>query len=230
MRIVCDFDGTISRSDTTDLVLERLARPAWRELEADWLANRITAAECMRRQIALIDATQDALDDVLDAVELDPGFLDFVAWCEARDLPLSIVSDGVDDFILRILERHGLQRLPVIANRLTHDAGAWGLEQPWARQGCAAGSGVCKCRAATLTGRTQGASTLVYVGDGRSDFCIAGRADVLFAKDALADYAVSRGRPFHPFETFHDVTAALARLVAAGLPLTGASAARAAGL
>ena len=50
------------------------------------------------------------------------------------------------------------------------------------------------------------------------------------AKDALADYAISRGRPFHPFETFHDVTAALARLVAAGLPLTGASAARAAGL
>ena len=30
MHVICDFDGTISRGDTTDLVLEHLADPAWR--------------------------------------------------------------------------------------------------------------------------------------------------------------------------------------------------------
>jgi len=34
MRIICDFDGTITPQDTTDRVLEALADPAWRELEA----------------------------------------------------------------------------------------------------------------------------------------------------------------------------------------------------
>jgi 2,3-diketo-5-methylthio-1-phosphopentane phosphatase len=214
MRILCDFDGTISRRDTTDLVLETLAGPGWAELEDEWLATRITAAECMRGQIALIGGDRAALDAVLDSVELDAGFVDFVDWCEARGLPVSIVSDGVDYFIGRILGRHGLERLPVISNRLTGQPGAWALKQPYAKAGCAAGSGVCKCAATGLRGRKPPAPvTTVFVGDGRSDFCIAGRADILFAKDKLADYAAARAQAYHPFETFHDVTATLAALM-----------------
>lgn len=212
MRIICDFDGTVSRRDTTDLVLERLAGPGWRALEDDWQASRLSAADCMRGQVALISGSQRDLDDVLDTVELDPGFREFVGWCEARGLPVGIASDGIDYFIGRILGRHGLERLEVVSNRLAGRAGSWRLDQPWARAGCAAGSGVCKC-AAVATTRAPQPQTLVYVGDGRSDFCVSARADVLFAKGALADYASARGQAFHPFETFHDVTATLAMLL-----------------
>jgi 2,3-diketo-5-methylthio-1-phosphopentane phosphatase len=218
MRIICDFDGTISRRDTTDFVLERLADPAWRTLEDDWVASRISAAECMRGQIALIGGAQADLDDLLDTVELDPGFTTFVDWCEAHGLPVSIASDGVDYFIGRILRRHGLDELEVVANQLVGAPGAWRLEQPWARTGCAAGSGVCKCEVAEPPADAQAPQTLVYVGDGRSDFCVSGRADILFAKGALADYAAARGQAFHPFDTFHDVTAALALLLGAAAP------------
>ena len=210
MRIICDFDGTITPEDTTDRVLEALADPAWRRLEAQWVAAEITASECMRRQIALIGGDQGELDAVLDGAALDPGFHEFVAWAERRGLPVEVVSDGVDYFITRILARHGLGRLPVIANRLTGQPGAWRLEQPWTRAGCAAGSGVCKCN---VTGPWTGyRPTTIYVGDGRSDFCVSGRVDLLFAKGALAAYAEARGQAFLPFETFHDVTSALARL------------------
>jgi 2,3-diketo-5-methylthio-1-phosphopentane phosphatase len=210
MRIICDFDGTITPQDTTDRVLEALADPAWRELEAQWVAADITASECMRRQIALIGGGQGELDAVLDGAALDPGFRDFVAWAERRGLPVAVVSDGVDYFITRILARHGLAHLPVVANRLAGAPGAWRLEQPWTRKGCAAGSGVCKCEVAGPW--TGDLPTTIYVGDGRSDFCVSGRTDLLFAKGALADYAAARGQAFLPFETFHDVTRALARL------------------
>jgi 2-hydroxy-3-keto-5-methylthiopentenyl-1-phosphate phosphatase len=56
---------------------------------------------------------------------------------------------------------------------------------------------------------------MVYIGDGRSDFCVSARADVLFAKDELAAYAAGRGQAHHPFSTFHDVTAVLAPMVEA---------------
>ena len=210
MRIICDFDGTITPQDTTDCVLEALADPAWRDLEAQWVAAEITASDCMRQQIALIRGGQGELDAVLDGAALDPGFRDFVVWAGRRGLPVAVVSDGVDYFISRILGRHGLGHLPVVANRLVGQPGAWRLEQPWSRTGCAAGSGVCKCDVAgPWTGDRR---TTIYVGDGRSDFCISGRADLLFAKGALADYAEARGQAFIPFETFHDVTSALARL------------------
>jgi 2-hydroxy-3-keto-5-methylthiopentenyl-1-phosphate phosphatase len=211
MRIICDFDGTITRQDSTDLVLETLADPEWQVLQAEWVAGRLSGADCMAGQVALIGGSARDLDAILDTVELDPGFLDFVAWCEARGLELRIVSDGVDYFISRILARHGLGRLTAVANRLTGEAGAWGLQPRRNGPDCAAGSGVCKCAAAALDAPDD--DTLVFVGDGRSDFCIAGRADVLFAKGQLAAHADGLKRPYLPFDTFDDVRRSLSVLV-----------------
>lgn len=207
MRIICDFDGTVTRQDSTDLVLEALAAPEWRILQDDWVAGRLSAEACMRGQVALIGGSDADLDAVLDTVELDPGFEAFVDWSEAVGLPLSIVSDGVDYFVHRILARHGLQRLTSTANRLAGEAGARRLEQPWRHPDCANGSGVCKC-AVALEGRQSG-DTAIFVGDGRSDFCIAERADVVFARGALADRSSAQNQPFLPFDTFHDVRRSL---------------------
>ncbi|WP_165186651.1 MtnX-like HAD-IB family phosphatase [Caulobacter soli] len=217
MRIFCDFDGTIAKVDTTDLVLTRLADPAWEDLEERWTRGEITAAECMRGQVALIGGDDAALDAVLDSVELADGFSEFVAWCRANAVPLTVVSDGVDHFIARILDRHGLGHLPVIANHLVGNAELGRrLEQPWSRAGCAAGSGVCKCQVATKSAEaSQGrvndpGDLMVFIGDGRSDFCVSNRADLLFARDKLAAYARSRAVPHHAFSDFHTITTTLA--------------------
>jgi 2,3-diketo-5-methylthio-1-phosphopentane phosphatase len=211
MRVICDFDGTVTRQDTTDWVLEHLADPRWRILQDDWLAGRIDGAECMRGQIALIGGSDADLGAVLDQVELDPGFPGFVDWAEAAGIPLSIASDGVDYFIARILGRHGLERLPVTTNRLSGAPGARRLDHPAKPATCLSGSGVCKC-AASEGALSEGGGPMVYVGDGRSDFCVSDRADILFAKGALAAYAAERGRSYHAFDTFHDVRHALALL------------------
>ena len=103
----------------------------------------------------------------------------------------------------------------MVSNRLGGRVGARRLSQPHRREGCAAGSGVCKCDA---TGKQLGKGvrpSLVFIGDGRSDFCVSGRADLLFAKDELALYAAGRGQAHHPFNTFHDVVAVLAPMVEA---------------
>jgi 2-hydroxy-3-keto-5-methylthiopentenyl-1-phosphate phosphatase len=207
MRIYCDFDGTIATIDTTDRVLDQLADPAWEHLEKRWVAGEITAAQCMREQIALIGGDDDALNAVLDRIEIRSGFIELVAWCRQAGVALTVVSDGVDRFIHRILSRYGLGDLPIVANRLAGDAIAGRrLEQPWTRAGCAAGSGVCKCQVVAA----DGDGPVVFIGDGRSDFCVSGRVDLLFARDALAAYAQSRAMAYHPFSDFHTITTTLA--------------------
>jgi len=201
VQIYCDFDGTVTMCDTTDAVLSQLALPEWEALEADWTGGRITAAECMRRQVALIQGSDTALDAVLDRVELRPGFLPFLHWCESQSLPLFIVSDGVDGFISRVLKRHGLSRLPVFANRLAGVPGARRLEQPWAVAACSSGSGVCKCRVA----QQESNGLLVYIGDGRSDFCVAREADLLFARGELARHCTAERIPFIAYDTFAEI-------------------------
>src|SRR6478672_8492333 len=115
VRVYCDFDGTVSVQDATDVLLSRLADPEWQEVERLWQDGVIGSGECMRRQISLIRATPEQLDRVLDEVEIDPFFASFVDFCTAHCIPVTIVSDGVDYFIKRILGRRGLDRLPVIA-------------------------------------------------------------------------------------------------------------------
>ncbi len=204
MHIFCDFDGTISRDDTSDAVLSALADPAWERIEARWQAGEIDSATCMREQIAMIRGGTFAIDAVLDRIELTPGFIDFVTWARAEGLPVTIVSDGVDYFINGILARHGL-RLPVIANRLAiGETGDFMLQQPHARAGC--GSGVCKC---AVLNAAVARRPIVFVGDGRSDFCASTVPDILFAKSSLARHCTAQGTDFIPYDDFNDVHAAL---------------------
>lgn len=207
VRIYCDFDGTITTEDTTDAVLRALAHPDWERLEADWIEGRLTAAECMRRQVSLIQGDAVAIDAVLERIELREGFAQFSRWCDQRGVALVVVSDGVDRFIHQVLQRNGLAGLPVLSNRLVGGPGDWRLEQPWSSLTCAAGSGVCKCR---IT-RTSARDELVYIGDGRSDYCVAGEADLLFARGSLVEHCRASKLEFLPFESFADVEGTLAR-------------------
>lgn len=203
-----DFDGTVARADVTDAVLERFAAPDWEAVEAAWVAGEIDAATCMRRQIALIEAPMTTLEDFLDRQELEPSFPKFAAWCRDARIPLAIVSDGVEDFARRILARHGLDEIPLFANRLAFDSGRYALAQPWRADACRAGSGVCKCAIVT-SGDAESRPISAYVGDGRSDRCVAAHADLVFAKDGLAAHCAERGIPHLRWTSFDDVRSAL---------------------
>jgi len=203
MQVFSDFDGTISIQDVTDVVLSCFAEPEWEDIEQEWKDGLIGSAECMRRQIALIRASRHELDAILDTVAIDPGVLAFRDYCRVNGLPLTIVSDGVDYFIRHVLRRNGITDLPVIANHLrcsvVDGLESYNLAPAPNSAGCSSGSGVCKCRV------VSGMEPQVYIGDGRSDFCVAGRADLVFAKDTLADYCGDSNIPFIAFDDFADL-------------------------
>jgi len=53
---------------------------------------------------------------------------------------------------------------------------------------------------------------VAYIGDGVSDRCVCGAADVVFARAELADWLAESGRPFTPFADFGDVRTRLGRI------------------
>lgn len=193
-----DFDGTVSLDDTTDTVLERLADPAWLDVEAEWTAGRIGSRECLARQAVLLRASPEQIDAVLAEMVIDPDFIAFVTMAERAGATMQIVSDGFDRFIKPVLARAGL-RLPVTCNRLV-PAGPdrWTAEFPAASPNCTNGSGVCKCMAA------QSEKLLVLIGDGRSDFCLAERADFVLAKGSLAKHCAAKNVAFKAIAGFAD--------------------------
>jgi 2-hydroxy-3-keto-5-methylthiopentenyl-1-phosphate phosphatase len=185
--ILCDFDGTVSVDDVTDILLERFGEPGWQALEEDWRLGKISSRTCMQKQIALLKASKTELDAAIDEIRIDPAFPAFAR--EVRNLgwPISIVSDGLDYAIRRILSRHGIKDIPIFANHLTQSGNnTWTLASPNANTACSVDAGTCKCTCVKHE-RTVNRRVLL-VGDGASDYCAAGSVDFVFAKYRLNEY------------------------------------------
>ena len=209
--ILCDFDGTISVEDLIDSLLDRFGRPGWEVLEQDWRAGRIGSRECMAGQVALLQMTRAELDAHLAGLWIDHAFPGFVAKVRELDMPIRVVSDGLDVAIRRILTRYGLDDLPLSANHLApaEPPQQWQLTSPFQADSCR--SGTCKC-ACVARARTSGARTLL-IGDGASDFCAADRVDFVFAKHRLVEYCRASGIPYVPITGFEDALDLLPRLL-----------------
>lgn len=202
--ILCDFDGTISRKDVTDILLSHFGNDECDQLEQQWLNGSIGSRECMSKQIALMDASLNEIDEVLAQVQIDESFISFVQMAQRENINVHVVSDGLDYAIHSVLNRNGINSLPVFANRLLHDNDrSWRLEFPYQNSNCIKASGNCKCN--HLKEQRQFFNTVYYVGDGASDFCVSNRVDLVFAKDKLISYCQERGIKYHAIKSFADL-------------------------
>ncbi len=200
--VLTDFDGTITRSDVAEDLLEAFAPPVWWEIEELHRTRKIGTREALARQFALVRARKEDLLGFVDRhVRLDDTFPDFVAYCREREVRLEIVSEGLDLYLHFLLKKWGID-LPARTNRATFEDGRVTIAYPYADATCTL-CGTCKLlRLFEL--RTQG-YRIAYVGDGHSDLCPAVEADLLFAKDELADLCRAEDIAFIPFESFTDV-------------------------
>ena len=207
--VLVDFDGTVVLEDTTDLILEQFADPSWRAVETAWIEGRIGSRECLARQIDLVRANEADIDRLADAAPIDPDFAEFVGLCRDLGLRPIIGSDGFDRIIARVLSRAGVS-LPVVSNRMVPlGDGRWRAEFPHKVDDCRSQSGNCKCS------QFQGQiSPRLLVGDGRSDFCPAASATMVFAKKALAIHCRKARLDHVEIVGFADAIRALPAIVA----------------
>jgi 2-hydroxy-3-keto-5-methylthiopentenyl-1-phosphate phosphatase len=206
--VFVDFDGTISREDTTDVVLHRLADPAWQAVETQWQNGLIGSRQCLKEQVSMIRADPDEFDALALNFAIDPHFPDFVRQCRALRLPVTIVSDGLDRIVRMTLDRHGLGGLAINANAL-HYCGdrRWTLDFPHTQNTCRSQSGTCKCAVSRQASAGIGdqRDLRLLIGDGRSDQCLAEDADFVFARTGLRDYCRQRNIPHRSFHSFAQV-------------------------
>jgi 2-hydroxy-3-keto-5-methylthiopentenyl-1-phosphate phosphatase len=142
------------------------------------------------------------MDAFIDEIAVDEDAAAFFDDCVAQQIPVSVVSDGFDWVVRRVLNRMGVRGVPIVANRLVHMGDdRWSLRFPHAAANC--GSGVCKCSVVSAQSRK------VHIGDGRSDACVSDVCEVVFAKGWLLETRNRRGLNSIPFESFATVRAML---------------------
>ncbi len=215
--IACDFDGTISLQDTTDAVLAEFATSDWLRIEAQFEAGAISSGVCMRDQVALIRASADKLEAFVRSLELDPDFSRFVQLAAFYQLPMQVMSDGLDHNV-KLALKHLCLNLAFAANTLEPNGpNRWRMRSPYADATCRVDAGTCKCRLMTKlaqqTASSEPLSRVLLIGDGRSDFCAAAQADFVFAKGKLLRYCQEHGIAHAPIHNFSDACTLLPALL-----------------
>ncbi len=203
LKIFCDFDGTITRVDGCNIIIDHcIGRDARRAIDNKIVSGEYSFRQGYNEQFSGVTLTWAEVQPLLHQQNgIDPTFPVFVRWVETQDIPLTILSAGVEQIIREYLMPVELTHLEVRANRIEIDGRRWRVhyvdDTPFGND-----------KAAIVREAQAAGYRAVFIGDGISDFPVASVADILFAKrgDRLAQHCDSQSIQYHPFDDFDDVS------------------------
>jgi 2-hydroxy-3-keto-5-methylthiopentenyl-1-phosphate phosphatase len=206
--IACDFDGTITQRDTLHVVMEAFGPEGlWDSIEPRMRAGELTVDQAMREEFAAVHATIDEVREVvLAAAPLRAGFPALMAWAADHGHELVIMSAGFRSIIDIVLGVADIEGLEIVSNdaHFSRD----GCEITWSLPGGPCDRCGRSCKRHALSER-RGGRTAVYIGDGISDRCPSLDADIVFARDGLAEFLDEQARVYQGFDDFFDIRRSL---------------------
>ncbi|PPQ75044.1 hypothetical protein CVT26_012068 [Gymnopilus dilepis] len=238
--VLSDWDGTITTHDSNDYMTDNygFGKEKRRQLNIEVLEGKSTFRDTFHDDLASVAANGHTFEDCKEIlrnnIHLDPGFKDFYSWCKAHDIPVIIVSSGMEPLIRAVLSKHvgeeAAKEIDIIANDVQiFPDGKWEIKfrHP------SSGFGHDKSQAILPYRRLPQPPTLFFFGDGVSgepislplstpysdscfvswnkDISAAKHADVLFVKtkdngeNDLATYCRREGIKHALFSNFFKV-------------------------
>lgn len=214
IKVFCDFDGTITIRDLGNEIIKTFGDFS---LHSSLVDGTLSIHEYWQQAFATChDLTAEASKAFALGQPADTHFLKFYTLLKENNIPLYVVSDGFDAYIRPVLESLGVS-LPVSCNHLefSHTHQAPTPQFPHASESCAC-TFAASCKRNTVLRYTGDDEVVVYIGDGRSDFCGAEHADIVFAKKQLAAYCNKQRIPHYPFKSFFDIATTFRKILDSG--------------
>jgi len=187
--VLTDWDGTITTYDSNDYMTDFLGygKEKRRAGNLEILSGRVTFRDAFREMLESVNQNGHTFDEckkaLKDNIKLDPGFKDFFRYCKSQDIPVIIVSSGMEPNIRAVLSNllgDDANDIPIIANSVdVHEDGSWSIKfrHP------TSGYGHDKSQAILPYRKLANPPLLFFFGDGVSDLSAAKHADVLFVKE-----------------------------------------------
>jgi 2-hydroxy-3-keto-5-methylthiopentenyl-1-phosphate phosphatase len=203
IRVFCDFDGTVCQQDVGEQFFRSFAGAKADQSVRQLLNGEITMQSCLTELCNSIPSiTHDEFFKYVDQFTVDPHFLGFVRFCVDRDVSVTILSDGLDAYVERILSNAELDHVSMYANHAEFAEEKLQVSFPYSDAEC----NLCgNCKRNQMLNTSADEDVILYVGDGYSDRCPIRYADFVFAKRQLIKYCQQQNVSFFEFNHFGDV-------------------------
>ncbi|KAH6995645.1 HAD-like domain-containing protein [Ilyonectria robusta] len=205
-----DFDGTVTTADSNDYMIDNLGFGTERrvKLNKDVLFGRMNFGDSFVEMLDSVGTPFDQCIDILRKnIKLDPGFKEFYDWAQVNNVPIVILSGGMEPIIRALLDTllpEGWD-IQIVSNNVSPREGKSINEQNGWKIVFHDDSihGHDKSIEIRKYSSLPNRPTMFYAGDGVSDLSAAKETDLLFAK-ADKDLVTWCENEKVPFVTFRD--------------------------
>ncbi|KIY69808.1 hypothetical protein CYLTODRAFT_420371 [Cylindrobasidium torrendii FP15055 ss-10] len=230
--VLSDWDGTITTKDSNDFMTDTLGMgvEGRRQLNHDILTEKDTFRDGFRKMMESVVANGHSYEECKEHlranIQLDPGFLEFYNFCKANDIPIIIVSSGMEPTIRAVLSNllpaEAAETIPIISNDAeylddTPEHKKWTIKYRHPSSGFGHDKSQSIIPYTSLPPDER--PVTIFFGDGVSDMSAAKHADHLFVKlksfgeNDLAAYCTREGIPHRTFTDFSDVVPVVREMV-----------------
>lgn len=187
-----------------------------RQLNIDCLEDKINFRDSFRDMMESVkNPYNECIQTLVDNIKLDPYFAGFFQWALANNIPVVVLSSGMEPVIKALL--HALvgpdaDKMEVLGNfvkarpgKSINEEGGWEIEFRHPESGFGHDKSVCLREYSSLPEDIR--PTMFYAGDGVSDLSAARETDLLFAKKGhdLISYCARENVPFTVFEDWSTI-------------------------
>lgn len=201
-----DFDGTITTKDISkELAIYYDADSFW-EMHRAYKSGDLGMRDWLEQASALLPADLDILiEKALDCAVIRPGFTEFLQFAEDLSRPVAIASDGFGFYIEPILNR--IDQLGKIERIFMNEILLSENTIPSIRFTHAhCHCDTCgNCKASHVNWLKNRGYSVVFVGDGTNDRYGASAADLVIARDRLADFCEKNSLAYKLWTDFYDI-------------------------
>ncbi|MBX3008711.1 MAG: MtnX-like HAD-IB family phosphatase [Melioribacteraceae bacterium] len=205
IKVFVDFDGTITTTDVGEAMFIKFGNEEKnRSIIKDWISKQIDSSAMWQQLCDTIDFFDEpAFNSFLDTIKLDEGFKSFVSFCTEFEIPIVVLSDGLDLYIKKIMSREGLSEIPVFCNtvEIAPDSKLI-MGFPYTDEEC---KRCGNCKRNHIIDLSSDEDFTIYIGDGLTDTCPVQYCDYIFAKSSLLKFCEINRISYYPFNNFYEI-------------------------
>lgn len=196
--VFSDFDGTVTEHETLEGFIQLFVEEDVRKAGEKIIKSGRSVKDGVKEMISRIPI-EEYLEkkNYFYGISIRSGFSEFVDYLKEHNIPLIILSGGIREMVTCSLEKYMDAIEDLYAADINFQDGKVHLWSHYETEHEVVG----KCEIMSLYQYDKA----ICIGDSYSDFRMGMNADIVFARDRLAEQMEKAGVDYFEFETFYDI-------------------------